>query len=57
MRYTLCRLPGKGSGYAAKITVDGRHVATVSNPGHTSETGAREAAHRWERDYQKKLGF
>jgi hypothetical protein len=42
MKTQILKLPGKKSGYAAKIFLRGVHVATVADP--DSNTGSRDAA-------------
>jgi hypothetical protein len=57
MKTAIVKLPGKKSGYACKIFLRGRHVATVANPKRKCQEGAREAAYMWNKNWRKKLGF
>jgi len=54
MNIAVTKLPGKG-GYACKIFLRGRHVATVANPHRMNEAGAREAAYMWHETWKDKL--
>ena len=57
MKTAIVRLPGKKAGYACRIFVKGRHVATVAHPTRSCVEGAREAAYMWGVNWQKVLGF
>lgn len=52
MKTKIVKLKGK-SGYACKIYLRGRHVATVAHPDRPGEAGARQAAYEWEQKYRK----
>ncbi|MCP4900925.1 MAG: hypothetical protein GY906_28490 [bacterium] len=56
MKTALVKLKGK-AGYACKIFIRGRHVATVAHPTRPGQEGAREAAYMWDKKWRKKLGF
>lgn len=57
MKTATVKLPGKKSGYACKIFLKGRHVATVAHPMRSCQDGAREAAYSWDKNWREKLGF
>ncbi len=55
MKIAITKLKGRKSGYACKIFLRGRHVATVADPSRMNEAGARQAAFEWERDWKRLL--
>lgn len=57
MKTAIVKLPGKKSGYACKIFLKGRHVATVMSLTRKCQDGAREAAYAWDQNWREKLGF
>jgi hypothetical protein len=54
MKTALVKLKGK-AGYACKIYIGGRHVATVAHPDRPGEAGARQAAYDWDQKYRKHV--
>ena len=57
MKTAIVKLPGKKAGYACRIFLKGRHVATVAHPTRPGIDGAREAAFAWDQNWREKLGF
>ena len=57
MKTAIVKLPGKKAGYACRIFLKGRHVATVAHPTRPGTDGAREAAYAWDQNWREKLGF
>lgn len=55
MKTLAVKLPGRKSGYACKIFINGSHVATVADPSSSSREAALAAASYWERKYKKIL--
>lgn len=49
------RLPGKAAGWAAKVYVNRRHVATVADPADNSAEAAMWAARMWMIMYREDL--
>jgi len=55
VKTSIVKLPGKNSGYACKIFIRGRWVATVSDPEKTTREAAQAAATSWNKKYRRKL--
>lgn len=55
MKFEPVKLPGRKSGYACKVWVRGRHVATVADPDRSSRESALEVAEAWKKNYAGQL--